>query len=404
MTDTFQLLPPLTSDERERLKADIESNGIADPVVVDAETGAIIDGHHRRDIAAELDIELPTRPVAFGSDGERSAFAYRANLNRRHLTREQAKAVREGMKELAKALYADYTQEQIGGMLGVTQQTVGNWLDTSDTRVGKASNTKDKRTKVDKKDKEEIVVRAKAGEPQAQIAADHGISQQRAGQIITEETAKAEERERKIAAAETFAPNIICTPINEAHNHIKHGSIDVIITDPPYPKEHLHTFSELSAAASVLLKPGGLCIVMSGQYHLPDVFQLLGESLDYYWTMAYDTTKGGQKVNIRHRNVQVMWKPILVYSNGPSDPAFFKDTVSSDRNDKAHHDWGQSLSGMTAIVEQFSEPGDLVYDPFVGGGTTAIAAIRLDRRFIGSDNDEEQCRLTTTRMAEDAKV
>ena len=401
MTDKFQMLPPLSTDEFERLKADIEANGITDPVVVDEVSGAIVDGHHRRDIAALLNIELPQRAVRFGSDGECVAFAFRANMNRRHLTREQAKAMRESMKQLAVELYEDHTQEQIGGLLGVTRRTVGNWLDASKGNVSKACiKTKDKRTKVDKTDKAEIVERAESGETQEQIAADHGISRQRAGQIIEDEKAKKEERQRKVEAAETYAPNIICTPVNEATSHIKHGTIDVIITDPPYPKEHLHTFDELSEAASVLLKPGGLCVVMSGQMYLPEVYANLTKHLDYYWTAAYHTA--GQSSNIRHRNVTVTWKPLIILTNGDApDLRWFTDRTISEANDKEHHDWGQSISGTTSIVEQYSEPGDLVYDPFVGGGTTAIAALRLGRRFIGSDNDDRQCKLTTTRMAED---
>ena len=42
----YQLLPPLTADERESLRQSIEAVGVLQPVVVD-EAGAIIDGHHR---------------------------------------------------------------------------------------------------------------------------------------------------------------------------------------------------------------------------------------------------------------------------------------------------------------------------------------------------------------------
>jgi hypothetical protein len=38
-----------------------------------------------------------------------------------------------------------------------------------------------------------------------------------------------------------------------------------------------------------------------------------------------------------------------------------------------------------AAVEAFSEPGDTVLDPFVGGGTAAVEALAARRRFIGCD-------------------
>lgn len=39
-------------------------------------------------------------------------------------------------------------------------------------------------------------------------------------------------------------------------------------------------------------------------------------------------------------------------------------------------------------IVSWSNPGDLVFDPFMGSGTTAIAAERLGRRWIGSERDE----------------
>jgi hypothetical protein len=43
---------------------------------------------------------------------------------------------------------------------------------------------------------------------------------------------------------------------------------------------------------------------------------------------------------------------------------------------------------VRAAIEQFTKPGDLVFDPFVGGGTTLVEAMRLGRSGIGSDINE----------------
>lgn len=42
---------------------------------------------------------------------------------------------------------------------------------------------------------------------------------------------------------------------------------------------------------------------------------------------------------------------------------------------------------MEQIVATHSQPGDMVLDPFMGSGTTGVAAIRLGRRFIGIELD-----------------
>ena len=41
---------------------------------------------------------------------------------------------------------------------------------------------------------------------------------------------------------------------------------------------------------------------------------------------------------------------------------------------------------------------DLVYDPFMGSGTTAIACERLNRKWIGSEISEEYCKIANERI------
>jgi site-specific DNA-methyltransferase (adenine-specific) len=53
----------------------------------------------------------------------------------------------------------------------------------------------------------------------------------------------------------------------------------------------------------------------------------------------------------------------------------------------------------TWFIKLFTEPDDLVLDPFVGSGTTVLAAVQLSRRFTGIDINEEYIRLAETRIA-----
>ena len=60
--------------------------------------------------------------------------------------------------------------------------------------------------------------------------------------------------------------------------------------------------------------------------------------------------------------------------------------------------WGQSLDGFERLVRSFTQPGDVVCDPFLGGGTTAIAALSQHRRFVGADIDADAIATTAARL------
>lgn len=163
---------------------------------------------------------------------------------------------------------------------------------------------------------------------------------------------------------------------------------DVVITYPPYEKKFLPLFSEL--AKSCLNVP--LVAVMSGQSYLPEVINRLCEHLTYQWTLAY-LTPGGQAVQQWEVQVNTTWKPVLLFGKASK---WFGDVATSKNNDKTFHKWGQNEKGMMDLIERLSEPGQLICDPFCGGGTTALAAIALGRKFIGCDIDKNA--IETTRM------
>ena len=49
------------------------------------------------------------------------------------------------------------------------------------------------------------------------------------------------------------------------------------------------------------------------------------------------------------------------------------------------HPTEKPLMSMMLLVQAFSHPGAIVLDPFVGSGTTAVAAKQLGRRYVGID-------------------
>ena len=53
----------------------------------------------------------------------------------------------------------------------------------------------------------------------------------------------------------------------------------------------------------------------------------------------------------------------------------------------------------TDHIITWSSPGDLVFDPMVGSGTTCVSALLNNRRFIGVDISEEYCQIARKRLA-----
>jgi len=52
------------------------------------------------------------------------------------------------------------------------------------------------------------------------------------------------------------------------------------------------------------------------------------------------------------------------------------------------------------LIAQSSQPGELVVDPFMGSGSTGVAALRLGRRFLGNDLNAEAVAAAHTRLSE----
>lgn len=53
------------------------------------------------------------------------------------------------------------------------------------------------------------------------------------------------------------------------------------------------------------------------------------------------------------------------------------------------------------LIELYTFAGDLILDPFVGSGSTAVAAVRSGRHFVGYDTNEEYLEIARARVAEE---
>jgi ParB-like chromosome segregation protein Spo0J len=392
----WQLFPELAADEYEALKADIAERGVLVPVEYD-EDGAVLDGHHRVRACTELGLKQWPRVVRAGmSDVEKRRHVRSLNLNRRHLSQAQKREqIADALRDAPERSDRHHARD-----LGVSHVTVA----TVRTEL-EATGQIDQLTRREGADGKTRPAERRKPTPAPSIFVQDDRQQERANTALrdlgdaapakTLDVKRAERIAREHAAEQRRQqPTEPVTIHGEAE--FRHGDfrqaladltdVDAIITDPPYPREFVPLFADLSKVAADILTPNGILAVMVGQSHLRDYFRLLDTHMEYRWVGSYVVQ--GPRNRVHKARVGTGWKPILLYQRPGAEPPFLLDDLfDSAGDDKRHHYWGQSESGMATLVERLTEPGQLVVDPFMGGGTTGIVARDLGRRFVGCDID-----------------
>jgi site-specific DNA-methyltransferase (adenine-specific) len=277
-------LPVLSDEEYAALRADIIARGIVVPVVID-EQGNVIDGQHRLRIAADLglvDVPMDIRPGLV--DSEREALALDLNLHRRHLSTEQRDKVIVWRRQKGES----YRQiaEAVGVDVGTAWHAVRRaTVENSTVDLPAAIKGKDGKTRPAKLHKvrvESVRDVARAQEALSILPTEElpnkAIELKRLERIAREYQAEEQRKTPPIAVLTRPNADIRHGDFRTALTDIPDGSVDLFLTDPPYPREYLPLWRDLAALAARTLKPGGLLVAYSGQYYLPAVMGMLAEA------------------------------------------------------------------------------------------------------------------------------
>ena len=82
---------------------------------------------------------------------------------------------------------------------------------------------------------------------------------------------------------------------------------------------------------------------------------------------------------------------------------FSSENSSYQRQHELPHPTIKGLELMEWILQLATDPGAIVLDPFVGSGTTALAALRTGRRFIAGDIHPPFCEMANHRLEKERK-
>lgn len=188
--------------------------------------------------------------------------------------------------------------------------------------------------------------------------------------------------------------------MNELHTVVDRDSVDLVYTDPPYPREYEILYLALADTARYVLKVGGSLITVIPHYNLPYVVSGISRFLKWRWLLHMNQWQGSH--SRMAMGIEITFKPMgwWVKEKYPQGRGFVKDGVEigGDAGQKKKlHKWEQDLDWCW-YIQKLTKEGELVLDPFVGAGTSAIACEGWNRRWIACDIDEQACATTKARL------
>lgn len=191
------------------------------------------------------------------------------------------------------------------------------------------------------------------------------------------------------------------------------GSIDLIITDPPYlfdslsgggiarVRTHFNELDKLKQGIDSEELDEFMRILKKPNMYLWGNWKLILRYLAYFEDKNVSTNllcwhKSNPLPLCNNQYLKDMEYCLFVRSHGVKLYGKYKDHFSywvTSNNDtrlsKTGHPTVKPLPIIQQMVENSSQPGDIVFDPFLGSGTTAVACKLTGRNFIGCEIDEK---------------
>jgi DNA modification methylase len=115
---------------------------------------------------------------------------------------------------------------------------------------------------------------------------------------------------------------------------------------------------------------------------------------------------GNRSSNKRNdgRNVYSTCSPVDRKSDGWMHPRSVIHCKRDVHGNQRLHSTQKPVALMEWLIKSFTNEGDLVIDPFMGSGSTGIACIRTNRRFIGIEMDQKYYESAVNRIRRDVEL
>ena len=235
-----------------------------------------------------------------------------------------------------------------------------------------------------------------------------------------------------------FQPTLIHDDCLHALKSLDDSSVDLVLTDPPYNlglfmknrdagiarmrdnyfgaagwdnleySQWAKCMDSMFEEAARLLKAGGAMIVFMAVIKVETIVELAQKHGFYYKTTGtwHKLNPMPRNMNLHFINSTESWiyfiyggKTGTFNNNGKALHDFIETSITS----KNERSWGKHptqkpVALMEYFVKTLSNSGGVVLDPFMGSGSTGVASMNLNRRFIGIEVDDTYYEIACNRM------
>ena len=195
--------------------------------------------------------------------------------------------------------------------------------------------------------------------------------------------------------------------------------IDCLITDPPYGMsyiskseghrpilndDNLDWLEPFAMKANLLLKDDAHGYVFCSHHHVETFKIVLSKIFDYKNILIWEKNTVG--LNDFASNYGPKYEMIIYFNkgrkplNGNREPNIFK--FIKPKNEL--HPTQKPVDLIEFLIGKSTDFGDIVFDPFMGSGTTGVAARNMKRKFIGIELDDEYFKISQDRILQPTDI
>ncbi len=212
----------------------------------------------------------------------------------------------------------------------------------------------------------------------------------------------------------------------EGMKRIADNSVDLVVTDPPYKLISGGCRGSIDIVfnnASYEQKSSGQLFEIPNFYSwFKEVYRVMKDGSHFYCMIndknMQEVLNVAQQIGLKELNILVwdkgMHTPLGYYMKNIEFIVLFRKgyakkinnmgskaliSIKGIRGDKVHVS-EKPVTLMEHLILNSSNEGEVVLDPFMGSGTTAVACLNTNRNFIGFELDENYHKIACERVAE----